>query len=93
MAGLVPLLKRFSHLPGSINFPRQRVSLRWQGGDLLAEAHAVNSVIGVVPYMGPILVIRYATRCGIKNLLVYSHDLYTAEKPKTRAIYSGFECT
>ena len=38
MAGLVPLPKRCSHMPVLTNQPRQRVSSRWQGGDLLAEA-------------------------------------------------------
>ena len=38
MAGLAPLPKRCLHMPGLTNRPRQRVSLRWQGGDLSAEA-------------------------------------------------------
>ena len=51
----------------------------------------LNSFIGMVPYMGPIFVICFATRYGIKSLDVNSHDVYIVGKPKTRAIFLGFK--
>ena len=49
----------------------------------------VNSFGDMVPYMGPIFVIRYAM-CRRKTFhLTKSHELYTVRKPETRAIFLG----
>ena len=52
---------------------------------------AVNSFGAMVPYMGPIFVIRYAMRRRKTFHLTKSHDLYTVGKPKARAIFLGFK--
>ena len=52
---------------------------------------ALNSFGAMVPYMGPIFVIRYAMRRGKTFHLTKIHDLYTVGKPKARAIFLGFE--
>ena len=52
---------------------------------------SVNSFGAMVPYMGPIFVIRYAMRRRKTFHLTKSHDLYTVGKPKARAIFLGFK--
>ena len=56
-----------------------------------ALRRCLNSFIGMVPYMGPIFVIRFATRCSTKKFYANGNDLCTVGKPETRAIFLGFE--
>ena len=51
----------------------------------------VNSFGDMVPYMGPIFVIRYAM-CRRKTFhLTKSHGLYNVGKPEAKPIFWGFE--